>query len=101
MGCGGSCIKLEPASVASFHMTAPKVVPAGVPLQPDREDHDAYVRKLNVCLKKVQRHPNSFLKKVEARRAEWFDAFDAIAPEELHPVPQRPSLEVGGRTRTF
>ena len=82
-------------------MTAPKVVPAGVPLQPDREDHDAYVRKLNVCLKKVQRHPNSFLKKVEARRAEWFDAFDAIAPEELHPVPQRPSLEVGGRTRTF
>ena len=31
MGCGGSCIKLGPASVASFHMQSPKVVPIGVP----------------------------------------------------------------------
>ncbi|CAE7313453.1 unnamed protein product [Symbiodinium natans] len=99
MGCGGSCQNSQPRTVASFYMTAPQVVPEGAPLPPDRETHDAYIRKLNSCLKRVRKYPKVFQEAVELRRAECFDAVVAEEPRDPVKLPMRNNF--AGRTRTF
>mmetsp|Transcript_56531 Transcript_56531/g.126161 ORF Transcript_56531/g.126161 Transcript_56531/m.126161 type:complete len:87 (-) Transcript_56531:132-392(-) len=85
MGCGGSSLTCEATlrRKNSWQMRSSSyVLPQGVPVAPDRDTHDLYVRELNIYLSKIERNPETFARLVSQRRCLELDFPLSFQPQQ-------------------